>query len=60
MPRKLYDETPKCVVQNKKDTNNGNNNTKQRRNRKRARQDKSGGFTKIYLTFHAFIQQEEV
>jgi len=60
MPRKLYNKTPRCEVQNKKNTSNGNDNTGQQQNRKGARQDKSRGFTRVYLTFHTLIQQEEV
>ena len=60
MSRKLYDKTPRCVVQNKKDTSNGNNNTGQKRNRKRTRQNKSREFTGVYLTLHTLVQQEEI
>ena len=39
---------------------NENDKTEQEQNRKGARQDNSRGFTRVYLTLHASIQQKEV
>ena len=60
MPRKLYDETVGYQIQDWKATGNRNDNTEQQQNRKETRQDKSRGFTGVYLTLHILIQQEEV
>ena len=60
MPKKLYNKASGHCIQNKKDIGNRHNNTGQWQNWQRTRQNKSRRFTRIYLTFHTFIQQEEI
>ena len=64
MFRKLYNETPRHMIQFQKNQGNGNNGHNkgigQWRNRKGTRQDKSRRFTRIYSTIYTSIQQKEI